>query len=224
MRKRIIGAVAAVPLVLGGAAGPVAAEVNAVTPSTNDANKAAGWAYFDAVAAEDSVALTFTTTRAFESCFEYRADDAAPTQTTANPNTLVTDGLWDFVCVNASGVASQSVTVPAAEHVDVRLVFGGETDERFDWTRVDTLEPVDSTEPTEPTRPATVKECKQGGWADLGYKNQGRCVSDVRTYDNQQKKAAKAEQKAAKKGAKADAKSAKVTAKGAKKTAKKAAK
>ncbi len=153
MRKRIIGAVAAVPLVLGSAAGPVAAEVNAVTPSTNDANKTAGWAYFDAVAAEDSVALTFTTTRAFESCFEYRADDAAATQTAANPNTLVTDGLWDFVCVNASGVASQSVTVAAAEHVDVRLVFGGETDERFDWTRVDTLEPVDSTEPTEADPP-----------------------------------------------------------------------
>ncbi len=219
MHKRIIGVMAAVPLVLGGAAGPVAAEVNAVTPSTNDANKAAGDAFFEAVAATDAVTLTFTTGDPYLACFEYRADGAAATSATANPNPLVTDGLWDYSCVDAAGVATATVTVPAEEYVEVRMVFGAESDERFDWTKVAVLAPVAEV-PVTPTRPDTVAECKNGGWVALDYTNQGRCVSEVRKHLNEERRAAKkaalAEKKAAKQAAEAAAGKAAKGAKNAK--------
>ena len=31
------------------------------------------------------------------------------------------------------------LTLSALEYVEIRMVFGGERDERFDWTRVDVL-------------------------------------------------------------------------------------
>lgn len=207
MRKRIIGVVAAVPLALGSMAGPAGAVVDNVTPSTNEINATIGWAHFTSVSTEDEVALTFVSTRGFDSCFEYRADGEAPTEQ-PNWNPSVTDGLWDFVCVNNS---TQTVEVEAEEYVDVRMVFGAEGDERFDWTRVETLEPEEETEPVEPTRPATVAECKQGGWEALNYTNQGRCVSDVRKYNNQERQKAKKLALAEKKAAKATAKGAKAT-------------
>lgn len=207
MRKRIIGVVAAVPLVLGSMAGPAGAEVNEVTPSTNEINKTIGWAHFTSVSTEDEVALTFVSTRGFDSCFEYRADDEDAILGAVNENTEVA-GLWTSVCVNNS---TQTVEVEVEEHVDVRLVFGAEGDERFDWTRVETLEPEEETEPVEPTRPETVGECKQGGWEALNYTNQGRCVSDVRKHNNQERQKAKKDAQVAKKAAKATAKGAKAT-------------
>jgi hypothetical protein len=191
-------------------AGPAGAEVNEVTPSTNDANKAAENAYFEAVPATDSVTLTFISPDPYLSCFEYRADDEAPTEEGANWNPLVLDGLWDFVCVSSTAPA-EPVKVIATDYVDVRMVFGAETTERFDWTRVETLEPEEETEPVEPTRPETVAECKQGGWKALNYTNQGRCVSDVRKFNNQERQKAKKDAQVAKKAAKATAKGAKAT-------------
>ena len=37
---------------------------------------------------------------------------------------------------------SAEVTIPADEFVEVRMVFGAEEDERFDWTRFDVLPPA----------------------------------------------------------------------------------
>lgn len=126
-----------------GVVGVVHAAVNAVTPSTNDANRTNGWAYVDqlsqTVGATD---LKFISTRGFYSCFEYRTDGDT-TQVLSenggvNYNTSVTDGLYPYVCESNS---NETLTIHANQYVEVRMVFGAETDERFDWTRFDVLYP-----------------------------------------------------------------------------------
>lgn len=72
--------------------------VNAVTPSTNDANRTNGWAHVDEVSvARGEVTLRFISTRAFASCFEYRTDgdtsQVLAEHGGANYNPAVTDGL-----------------------------------------------------------------------------------------------------------------------------------
>ncbi|MFN2317006.1 MAG: hypothetical protein ABR551_08450 [Gemmatimonadales bacterium] len=102
------------------------------TPSTNAQNYANGWAHVLLVAAGvGQVELNFVSLREFWSCFEYRVDDAPPASAT-NPNPAVTDGLWAYTCRNNN---QGSLVINAQSHVDVRMVFGAETDERFDWTR-----------------------------------------------------------------------------------------
>ncbi len=130
---------------------PAFAEFNSVTPSTNDINKTKGWAHVNQVSqGVGTTDLKFVNTRAFFSCFEYRVDNESNTVDGANPNTLVTDGRWTQVCLNNS---AQTKTIPANEYVDVRMVYGAESDERFDWTRFDVLPApfVRSAEITSPT-------------------------------------------------------------------------
>ena len=168
MKKTLSVLTMAVALVLS-AVGMAAAEVNAVTPSTNDINRDNGWAHFNVV--EDDVpgqvTVEFVNPRAHFSCFEYRSDGEAPDSTDPNYNELVTDGLWDFVCVNNSTTDTE-LTILADSQVEIRMVFGAEEDERFDWTSIDVLEV-----------PKTKEDCKDGGWETFGdYKNQGQCVSE----------------------------------------------
>ena len=197
---RMLAALAAAPLVLGSAAGPAVADGHDVTPSTNELNAGKGWAHFTSKSMPGAVELTFVTTRNFDSCFEYRVDGEEPTGET-NPNSAVTDGLWDYVCVNATGTGTETILVEADERVEVRLVFGAERDERFDWT--------EAAPPGAVVPPATARECKQGGFAELGYSNQGRCVSAVKRAQRDERKAAKAEQRAEAKAAKATKKAGK---------------
>lgn len=135
--KRLIAVLVGAMLVAA-LAGPALAAVNAVTPSTNDINRTNGWAHVDVTVAKGSAMLTFASTRAFYSCFEYRTDgDTSQIVTTnggVNYNPLVTDGLYPYRCVNSS---TTTVTVAARAYVEVRMVFGAEGDERFDWTRFD---------------------------------------------------------------------------------------
>ena len=141
-------------------------DVSSVFPSTNETNLMNGWAHvlFVDVGVEQ-VTLDFISTRAFASCFEYRIDDAPPTAP-VNFNPAITDGLWPFTCQNNT---SEQMTLSAHEFVDVRMGFGAESDERFDWTRfyVLSLENKD--------------QCKAGDWEALGFKNQGQCVRYVET-------------------------------------------
>lgn len=135
MKKIIYGLISLVLIM--GFAGVTYATVNAVTPSTNDMNRTNGWAHVDQLS--QGVAITdlqFISTRAFWSCFEYRVDNELNTVPGPNPNTNITDGRWTQVCVNNS---STTRTIHANEFVDVRMVYGAETDERFDWTRFDVL-------------------------------------------------------------------------------------
>jgi hypothetical protein len=155
-------------------AGAALADVNPVTPSTNDINRTKAWAHVDAVANVGSVDLTFVSERAFYSCFEYRTDgDTSQMIDPTNYNTDITDGLYPYACENNS---SETLNVPASEYVEVRMVFGAETDERFDWTQFDVL-------PAPPT--ATTKDdCKSGEWETFGFKNQGQCIASIVANDN----------------------------------------
>lgn len=138
MKKMIFGVVSlALVFVLSSV---VSAEINSVTPSTNDINRDNGWAHVNQLSKEvGSTDLEFVSTRGFYSCFEYRADgDTSQKIGDTNYNTNVTDGLYPYFCVNNS---SQVETISANEYVEVRMVFGAENDERFDWTRFDVLYP-----------------------------------------------------------------------------------
>lgn len=112
------------------------ADVNDVTPSTNDENRTKGWAHFNVIDTRvGEVDIDFVSTRNFSSCFEYRSDGEGP-DSPDNFNTDIEDGLWPFVCVNNS---TETLTLSALEYVEIRMVFGAEGDERFDWTRVDVI-------------------------------------------------------------------------------------
>jgi hypothetical protein len=113
--------------------------VDAVTPSTNDQNRTKGWAHFNVIETRvGEVDIEFVSTRNLVSCFEYRSDGEDTTDPRDNFNTDIEDGLWPFLCVNNS---THILTLSALEHLEIRMVFGGERDERFDWTRVD-VDPV----------------------------------------------------------------------------------
>ena len=141
-----------------------------VTPSTNDENKDKGWAHFEVLDVGIGFAdIKFVSTRDFLSCFEYRSDGEATPYEDENFNEDIEDGLWPFVCVNNS---TEVLNLEANEYVEIRMVFGAETDERFDWTRVDVLPAQDA---------QTRNDCMNGGWEDFGFKNQGQCVRYVNT-------------------------------------------
>ncbi len=115
------------------------ADVNDVTPSTNDENRTEGWAHFNVTDTRvGKVDIEFVSTRNFASCFEYRSDGEDTTDPRDNFNSDIEDGLWPFVCVNNETVTK---TLSAREYVEIRMVFGAEGDERFDWTRVDVTVP-----------------------------------------------------------------------------------
>jgi len=128
-------------LLLLAAAPGALADVNPVTPSTNDINRANGWAHVNQTAIDiGSTTLQFVQPRAFFSCFEYRTDgDTSQKIGATNYNPSVTDGLYPYTCLSTAG-ATASRTFTANAYVEVRMVFGAESDERFDWTRFDVLQ------------------------------------------------------------------------------------
>ena len=155
-----------------GLVGMASAAVTAVTPSTNEINRTNGWAHVDQLAQGiGTTELQFISTRAFFSCFEYRTDGDTSQVLSENGgnnyNTLVTDGLYPYVCLNND---TATRTIVANEYVEVRMVFGAETDVRFDWTRFEVLSDAQSKE-----------DCKDGGWEQYGFRNQGQCVRFVET-------------------------------------------
>lgn len=161
-----------------GAAGVTMAAVNAVTPSTNDDNRDKGWAHVNQLDARvGETDLEFVSQRAFWSCFEYRTDGDTSQQIDVNNfNANITDGLYPYFCQNND---TRVETIEADEYVEVRMVFGAETDERFDWTRFDVEQA--------PVVPTDKKECMKGGWqtfTDPSFRNQGQCVSYVMSNAN----------------------------------------
>jgi len=149
---------------------PVMADHVDATPSTNDTNRTNGWAHFNVLDVRvGEVDVELVSTRPFASCFEFRSDDEPPTGA-ANFNTDIHDGLWDFECVNNSTVAR---TLSADSHVEIRMVFGAEGDERFDWTRVEVLQAA-----------LAKDDCKSGGYETEGFSNQGRCVASVQANEH----------------------------------------
>ena len=133
MFKKLIFLTMVLAITLGAMSAAFAA-VNTVTPSTNDINRTNGWAHVDQVS-DGSRDFTFISTRNFYSCFEYRTDgDTSQKISDTNFNTFITDGLYPYYCQNNN---TSTHTITANAYVEVRMVFGAETDERFDWTRFD---------------------------------------------------------------------------------------
>jgi len=120
------------------------AAITPVTPSTNDINIGNGWSNFDVLSVGIGTAdIQFQNPRGFVACFEYRTDGNLGQSTGNNYNPGVTDGLYPFICVGGKPVPDttpKTKTITADEYIEIRMVFGGETDERFDWTRVEVLE------------------------------------------------------------------------------------
>jgi hypothetical protein len=168
-RARVLAPMLATLFALGVVAGPALAVVNDVFPSTNDANRSLGWPHVDLVSVDDgAMTLQLVSTRPFAGCFEFRSDgDTSQALGVGNFNRAVTDGLYPFACLNNE---TRLRTVAAERYVEVRLAFGAEADERFDWTRFDLV-----------LDPETKADCKDGGWADYGFRNQGLCIAFVLT-------------------------------------------
>lgn len=116
----------------------VFAVVNIVTPSTNEINKTNNWAHVNEIASGiEEITLQFVSSRGFLSCFEYRLDgDVSEKTSDTNYNNGVTDGLYPFYCLSNN---SKTVTFNPKKYIEIRMVFGAERDERFDWTRFDVL-------------------------------------------------------------------------------------
>lgn len=140
MKKILLGLMSLVLLL--GLATVVSAEVNTVTPSTNDNNKTNGWAHVNVTPKVGEVELEFVNPRSLWSCFEYRTDgdtsQVISTNGGVNYNNDIVDGLYPYFCLNDE---SRTESIMANEYIEVRMVFGGERDERFDWTRFDVLYP-----------------------------------------------------------------------------------
>jgi hypothetical protein len=155
----------------------VFAEVNSVTPSTNDENREKGWAHVNVLdVGIGEITLEFVQPRSFFACFEYRTDgDTSQKISDNNFNSLITDGLYPYICLNAD---TQTETFTANEYIEVRMVFGAESDERFDWTHFD----VET-----PPVPEEKDQCKKYGWMEFyredgtPFKNQGQCIQYVLT-------------------------------------------
>lgn len=148
----------------------IGGETNAVTPSTNADNKDNGWAHVtwnSYTAGVGEAPLKLTSTRDFDSCFEYRIDgEPSPYPGMDNDNEDITDGVWNYEC---GADTELELNLEAESYVEVRMVFGAERDERFDWTRFDVLSALNK------------DKCKDGQWQSMGFKNQGQCIRYVET-------------------------------------------
>jgi hypothetical protein len=94
---------------------------------------------------------------------------------------VVGDFIYSGVCVDnrvtpsASCVAgsSETRTFDAAATVEVRLALGGEREWDFDWVTFEVLPDAQ-----------TKDDCKNGGWRDYGFRNQGQCIRFVETGED----------------------------------------
>ena len=115
-------------------------------PSTNDINRTNGWAHVNETSVDvGEVTLDFVQPRNFYACFEYRTDGDT-SQVINEEHWLESYGVVDeseglqqypYNCLSTAGTLTKTIT--ANEYVEVRMIFGAEGDERFDWTRFDVL-------------------------------------------------------------------------------------
>lgn len=160
--KRLTVLLAAL-MALGVAAAP--AFGNGYTyPSTNDANRAAGGPHVNVVDTDiGEVTLEFVNPKSYVVCFEYRTDgDTSQAIDSTNYNPAV-DDLYPFFCMTND---TRQMTFTPDEYVEVRSTFGAERDWDFDWTAFAV---------------GTRDDCKQGGWMDFGFENQGQCIRYANT-------------------------------------------
>lgn len=104
-----------------------------MSPSSNVVNEGNGWSYYEVATVGSTTTLTMHGERAFVSCFEWRIDGELPTVDNSNPNPDIPDGQWAFQCVASNGTALAEETFDDISLLEVRMVFGAEGDERFNW-------------------------------------------------------------------------------------------
>ncbi len=104
--------------------------------------------------------------------FEFRIDGQVREEGTGHP-VVVGDVIYPGVTVDGRGIDDPVVdlrTFQASEKVEIRLALGGERDWDFDWT------------PFYVASDAASKEaCRDGGWEEFGFRNQGLCIRFVET-------------------------------------------
>lgn len=133
----LLSLVFALTTVLPVLAAPPAAP--AFVPSTPEDNKLKGWAYHEVVPVPGGVEITLYAPRNFWSCIEYRADDEAP-QDPNHPylvlSPLLADGQFRDLCGRGDILPVQTIFVAAGSHVDIRMSYGAEGNERYyGWLR-----------------------------------------------------------------------------------------
>ncbi len=119
--------------------------INSVTPSTNDINRINGWSHVNEISVGvGEVTLEFVQPRDFYSGFEYRTDGDT-SQVIDEEHFLEFYGvvpagpLQQYPYFGLSTIGTLIKTIQATEYVEIRMMFGAEGDERFDWTRFDVL-------------------------------------------------------------------------------------
>ena len=121
--------------------------VSAYTPaSTNDVNRVNDWAHVNEISVGiGEVELEFVQPRSFFSCFEYRTDGDT-SQVIDEEHFLEfygvvdeSEGLQQYSYNCLSTISSLTKIISANEYVEIRMIFGAEGDERFDWTRFDVI-------------------------------------------------------------------------------------
>lgn len=83
---------------------------------------------------------------------------------------LIDDVIHDLVVGVPNDAAPVIETFDAEELVEVRLALGGERDWDFDWTAFHVPSTADARD-----------ACKDGGWEELGFRNQGKCIQHMNT-------------------------------------------
>lgn len=180
------------------AIGSFAAIVLASTfPSTNGDNRVNGHPHVNLIdVGIGEVTLEFVNETNSLTSFEYRIDGEVPPGAAQTHLIVNADGEHDYnfatgelgppprdyvyqtVCVDnrpsphPSCVAGslETRTFEASETVEVRLALGGERNWDFDWVTFEVLPDAQ-----------TKEDCKNGGWSDYGFGNQGQCIRFVET-------------------------------------------
>ena len=175
----------------------VAVVLASTFPSTNDDNRDNGLPHVNLLdAGIGEATLEFVNETNSLTSFEVRIDGQTPPGASQTHPIVNADGehdynfvtgqlgppprdfVYDFVCVDNRANPHPSCiagslgtrTFEADETVEVRLALGGERNWDFDWVTFEVLPDAQ-----------TKEDCKNGGWRDYGFRNQGQCIRFVVT-------------------------------------------
>jgi hypothetical protein len=167
MKRNILMVFAVVAVLLGVTSAPALAYEY---PSTNDANRAAGDPHVNLVGNDlGEVTLEFVNDHDYVAFFEYRIDGETPTSCSVPHPVVEADCIYPGVSVTSAN-SPVIRTFQAEQTVEVRLALGAERDHDFDWVAFDVLPDA-----------GAKADCKEGGWAEFGFRNQGQCIRFVNT-------------------------------------------
>lgn len=158
----------------------------------NDANRDADLPHVNYSVDGDEVELEFVNPTEFTFSFDYRVDGEPEGTEDDWTGETISEGPLEgqdfglrYEVVTLEGEGTETVTVTAESEVEVRLARGAEQQWYFDWITID-VEPVDEPEepeepeqPEQPEEPTSKQDCKDGGWDDHGFRNQGLCIASV---------------------------------------------